>query len=133
MLHAVFSRIAQNVTCHVVYSDRSNACFLCTFETVLLSLNKVSRLIRSNGSKLCNERIISCSAFQNDRRVLDHDFPNRPPATLYLYFLVRFYVESITHLQHATTVELFYLQVRTNFGTMLTEVINVLSPLLPRH
>ncbi|KAM8929910.1 FERM domain-containing protein 4B isoform 2-T2 [Pelodytes ibericus] len=49
---------------------------------------------------------------QLDQRVLDHEFPKKPgPVTL--YFVVRFYIESITFLKENTTVELFFLNAKT--------------------
>ncbi|XP_053326105.1 FERM domain-containing protein 4B isoform X1 [Spea bombifrons] len=48
---------------------------------------------------------------QLDQRVLDHDFPKKSdPVTL--YFVVRFYIESITFLKENTTVELFFLNAK---------------------
>jgi len=49
---------------------------------------------------------------QLDRKVLDHDLP-RKPATLTVHFLVKFFIESISHLSENRTVELFYLQARS--------------------
>ena len=49
---------------------------------------------------------------QLDRRVLDHDLP-RKPQTLIVHFLVKFFIESISHLSDNQTVELFYLQARS--------------------
>ncbi|XP_044157910.1 FERM domain-containing protein 4B isoform X1 [Bufo gargarizans] len=48
---------------------------------------------------------------QLDQRVLDHDLPKKSgPVTL--YFIVRFYIESITFLKEITTVELFFLNAK---------------------
>ena len=49
---------------------------------------------------------------QLDRKVLDHDLP-RKPTTLTVHFLVKFFIESISHLSENRTVELFYLQARS--------------------
>ena len=49
---------------------------------------------------------------QLDRKVLDHDLP-RKPVTLTVHFLVKFFIESISHLSENRTVELFYLQARS--------------------
>uniref|UniRef100_A0A8C5QVN3 FERM domain containing 4B n=1 Tax=Leptobrachium leishanense TaxID=445787 RepID=A0A8C5QVN3_9ANUR len=49
---------------------------------------------------------------QLDQRVLDHDFPKKS-GPLILYFVVRFYIESITYLKENTTVELFFLNAKT--------------------
>merc|ERR1719328_379266 len=49
---------------------------------------------------------------QLDRKVLDHDLP-RKPMTLTVHFLVKFFIESISHLSENRTVELFYLQARS--------------------
>lgn len=49
---------------------------------------------------------------QLDRKVLDHDLP-RKPITLTVHFLVKFFIESISHLSENRTVELFYLQARS--------------------
>nr|DBA18602.1 TPA: hypothetical protein GDO54_016833 [Pyxicephalus adspersus] len=49
---------------------------------------------------------------QMEQRVLDHDLPKKPgPVTL--YFVVRFYIESITFLKEVTTVQLFFLNAKT--------------------
>ena len=45
-------------------------------------------------------------------QVLDHDLP-RKPMTLTVHFLVKFFIESISHLSENRTVELFYLQARS--------------------
>ncbi|XP_077308004.1 FERM domain-containing protein 4B isoform X2 [Lithobates pipiens] len=51
------------------------------------------------------------SWLQMEQRVLDHDLPKKPgPVTL--YFVVRFYIESITFLKEVTTVELFFLNAK---------------------
>uniref|UniRef100_A0A0K2UBC2 FERM domain-containing protein n=1 Tax=Lepeophtheirus salmonis TaxID=72036 RepID=A0A0K2UBC2_LEPSM len=47
-----------------------------------------------------------------DRKVLEHDLPRKPPH-LTLHFLVKFFIESISHLSETKTVELFYLQARS--------------------
>ncbi|QQP56060.1 Uncharacterized protein FKW44_000607 [Caligus rogercresseyi] len=47
-----------------------------------------------------------------DRKVLEQDLP-RKPSVLTLHFLVKFFIESISHLSHVKTVELFYLQARS--------------------
>ncbi|MEE6502516.1 hypothetical protein FKM82_004541 [Ascaphus truei] len=48
---------------------------------------------------------------QLDLRVLDHDLPKKSgPVTL--YFVVRFYIESISFLKENTTVELFFLNAK---------------------
>ncbi|XP_056380562.1 FERM domain-containing protein 4B isoform X2 [Hyla sarda] len=48
---------------------------------------------------------------QLEQRVLDHDLPKKSgPVTL--YFVVRFYIESITFLKEITTVELFFLNAK---------------------
>ena len=49
---------------------------------------------------------------QLDRKVLDHDLP-RKPATLTVHFLVKFFIESMSHLSENRTIELFYLQARS--------------------
>ena len=49
---------------------------------------------------------------QLDRKVLDHELP-RKPQTLIVHFLVKFFIESISHLSDNQTVELFYLQARS--------------------
>ncbi len=49
---------------------------------------------------------------QLDRKVLDHDLP-RKPATLTVHFLVKFFIESMSHLSDNKTIELFYLQARS--------------------
>ena len=49
---------------------------------------------------------------QLDRKVLDHDLP-RKPATLTVHFLVKFFIESMSHLAENRTIELFYLQARS--------------------
>ncbi|XP_041446822.1 FERM domain-containing protein 4B isoform X1 [Xenopus laevis] len=48
---------------------------------------------------------------QLDQRVLDHDFPKKS-GPVQLYFVVRFYIESITFLKDITTVELFFLNAK---------------------
>ncbi|CAH2312927.1 FERM domain-containing 4B isoform X2 [Pelobates cultripes] len=48
---------------------------------------------------------------QLDQRVLDHDFPSKS-GPLTLYFVVRFYIESITFLKENITVELFFLNAK---------------------
>ena len=49
---------------------------------------------------------------QLDRKVLDHDLP-RKPSTLTVHFLVKFFIESMSHLTENKTIELFYLQARS--------------------
>ncbi|XP_068110053.1 FERM domain-containing protein 4B isoform X1 [Hyperolius riggenbachi] len=50
---------------------------------------------------------------QLEQRVLDHNLPKKPgPVTL--YFVVRFYIESITFLKDVTTVELFFLNAKAS-------------------
>jgi hypothetical protein len=49
---------------------------------------------------------------QLDRKVLDHDLP-RKPVTLTVHFLVKFFIESMSHLSENKTIELFYLQARS--------------------
>ena len=44
--------------------------------------------------------------------MLDHDLP-RKPVTLTVHFLVKFFIESISHLSENRTVELFFLQARS--------------------
>ncbi|XP_018410939.1 PREDICTED: FERM domain-containing protein 4B [Nanorana parkeri] len=51
------------------------------------------------------------SWLQMEQRVLDHDLPKKPGAVT-LYFVVRFYIESITFLKEVTTVELFFLNAK---------------------
>ena len=58
---------------------------------------------------------------QLDRKVLDHDLP-RKPQTLIVHFLVKFFIESISHLSDNQTVELFYLQARSLIWRGLLEV-----------
>ncbi|XP_041955389.1 FERM domain-containing protein 4B isoform X1 [Alosa sapidissima] len=53
-----------------------------------------------------------CKWLQMDRRVLEHDFSKKSGPTP-LYFLVRFYIESISLLKDTTTVELFFLNAKT--------------------
>ncbi|KAG8436038.1 hypothetical protein GDO86_007223 [Hymenochirus boettgeri] len=48
---------------------------------------------------------------QLEQRVLDHDFPKKA-GPVSLYFVVRFYIESITFLKEITTVELFFLNAK---------------------
>ncbi|CAL1269435.1 unnamed protein product [Larinioides sclopetarius] len=51
---------------------------------------------------------------QLDRRVLEHEFPKRSAqTTLVLYFRIKYFVESITHLRDSSTVEAFYLQTQS--------------------
>lgn len=49
---------------------------------------------------------------QLDKKVLEHDLPRKQGTNLVLFFLVRFYVESITQLKDTSTVELFYLNAK---------------------
>lgn len=49
---------------------------------------------------------------QLERKVLDHDLP-RKPLLLTVHFLVKFFIESISHLSENKTIELFYLQARS--------------------
>merc|ERR1719445_1331632 len=58
---------------------------------------------------------------QLDRKVLDHELP-RKPQTLIVHFLVKFFIESISHLSDNQTVELFYLQARSLIWRGLLEV-----------
>ena len=58
---------------------------------------------------------------QLDRKVLDHELPRKPP-TLTVHFLVKFFIESISHLADNQTVELFYLQARSLIWRGLLEV-----------
>jgi len=58
---------------------------------------------------------------QLDRKVLEHDLP-RKPAILTVHFLVKFFIESISHLADNQTVELFYLQARSLIWRGLLEV-----------
>ena len=58
---------------------------------------------------------------QLDRKVLDHDLP-RKSQTLTVHFLVKFFIESISHLTDNHTVELFYLQARSLIWRGLLEV-----------
>ncbi|GFY60022.1 FERM domain-containing protein 4B [Trichonephila inaurata madagascariensis] len=54
------------------------------------------------------------SWLQLDRRVLEHEFPKRSAqSTLVLYFRIKYFVESITHLRDSSTVEAFYLQTQS--------------------
>ncbi|XP_054717940.1 FERM domain-containing protein 4A-like isoform X2 [Uloborus diversus] len=54
------------------------------------------------------------SWLQLDRRVLEHEFPKRSSqSTLILYFKIKYFVESITHLRDSSTVEAFYLQTQS--------------------
>uniref|UniRef100_A0A6I8RUF1 FERM domain containing 4B n=1 Tax=Xenopus tropicalis TaxID=8364 RepID=A0A6I8RUF1_XENTR len=58
---------------------------------------------------------------QLDQRVLDHDFPKKS-GPVSLYFVVRFYIESITFLKDITTVELFFLNAKACVFKGLIEV-----------
>merc|ERR1719481_1768676 len=58
---------------------------------------------------------------QLDRKVLEHELP-RKPNTLTIHFLVKFFIESISHLADNQTVELFYLQARNLIWRGLLEV-----------
>lgn len=54
------------------------------------------------------------SWLQLDKRVLEHEFPKKfLQGAFTLYFLVKYFVESITQLRDATTVEAFYLQAKS--------------------
>ncbi|XP_076330825.1 uncharacterized protein LOC143236454 isoform X3 [Tachypleus tridentatus] len=49
-----------------------------------------------------------------DRRVFEHEFPKRSSlGPIILYFLVKYFVESITLLRDTSTVETFYLQAKS--------------------
>ncbi|ETE69747.1 FERM domain-containing protein 4A, partial [Ophiophagus hannah] len=50
---------------------------------------------------------------QLDRRVLEHDFPKKSGLVV-LYFCVRFYIESISYLKDNATIELFFLNAKSN-------------------
>ncbi|XP_054922107.2 uncharacterized protein [Dermacentor andersoni] len=51
---------------------------------------------------------------QLDKRVLEHDLPKKSSqGSLVLYFLVKYYVESISLLKDSATVEAFYLQCKS--------------------
>ncbi|XP_029843527.3 FERM domain-containing protein 4A isoform X2 [Ixodes scapularis] len=51
---------------------------------------------------------------QLDKRVLEHDLPKKSSqGVLVLYFLVKYYVESISLLKDSATVEAFYLQCKS--------------------
>ncbi|KAL1436143.1 hypothetical protein MTO96_010886 [Rhipicephalus appendiculatus] len=51
---------------------------------------------------------------QLDKRVLEHDLPKKSAqGSLVLYFLVKYYVESISLLKDSATVEAFYLQCKS--------------------
>ncbi|XP_077487000.1 uncharacterized protein LOC144098323 isoform X5 [Amblyomma americanum] len=51
---------------------------------------------------------------QLDKRVLEHDLPKKSSqGTLVLYFLVKYYVESISLLKDSATVEALYLQCKS--------------------
>lgn len=55
-----------------------------------------------------------CNWLQLDRRVLDQDIPKKNnQSPLILYFLVKFFIESIVNLRDCVTVELFYLQAKS--------------------
>jgi len=58
---------------------------------------------------------------QLDRKVMEHDLP-RKPLMLTVHFLVKFFIESISHLADNQTVELFYLQARSLIWRGLLEV-----------
>ncbi|XP_033097277.1 FERM domain-containing protein 4A-like isoform X2 [Anneissia japonica] len=51
--------------------------------------------------------------FDPERKVTDYSIPKKPE-TVTLYFGVRCYIESITHLQDSGTIELFYLQAKVS-------------------
>ncbi|XP_071036735.1 FERM domain-containing protein 4A isoform X4 [Parasteatoda tepidariorum] len=54
------------------------------------------------------------SWLQLDRRVLEHEFPKKSAqSTLVLYFSIKYFVESITHLRDSATVEAFFLQTQS--------------------
>ncbi|KAG8199269.1 hypothetical protein JTE90_003692 [Oedothorax gibbosus] len=61
------------------------------------------------------------SWLQLDRRVLEHDFPKKS-TTLVLYFRIKYFVESITHLRDSSTVEAFYLQTQSLVYNGIIEV-----------
>lgn len=51
---------------------------------------------------------------QLDKRVLEHDLPKKSSQALFvLYFLVKYFVESITELKCSHSVEAFYLQAKS--------------------
>uniref|UniRef100_A0A8C4H321 FERM domain containing 4B n=1 Tax=Dicentrarchus labrax TaxID=13489 RepID=A0A8C4H321_DICLA len=58
---------------------------------------------------------------QMDRRVLEHDF-SKKSGPIALNFLVRFYVENITHLKDIITVELFFLNAKSAVYNEIIEV-----------
>eukprot|EP00066_Takifugu_rubripes_P001971 XP_003963544.2 PREDICTED: FERM domain-containing protein 4B-like [Takifugu rubripes] len=58
---------------------------------------------------------------QMDRRVLDHDF-SKKAVPISLSFLVRFYVENITHLKDIITIELFFLNAKSAVYNEIIEV-----------
>ncbi|GIX99600.1 FERM domain-containing protein 4B [Caerostris darwini] len=63
------------------------------------------------------------SWLQLDRRVLEHEFPKRSAqSTLVLYFRIKYFVESITHLRDSSTVEAFYLQTQSLVYNGIIEV-----------
>ncbi|XP_035227416.1 FERM domain-containing protein 4A-like [Stegodyphus dumicola] len=63
------------------------------------------------------------SWLQLDRRVLEHEFPKRSAqSTLVLYFRIKYFVESITHLRDSATVEAFYLQTQSLVYNSVIEV-----------
>nr|XP_033782580.1 FERM domain-containing protein 4B isoform X2 [Geotrypetes seraphini] len=49
---------------------------------------------------------------QLDHRVLDHDLPKKPGPVM-LFFVVRFYIESISFLKDNTTVQLFFMNAKS--------------------
>ncbi|XP_069946251.1 FERM domain-containing protein 4A isoform X2 [Cherax quadricarinatus] len=62
----------------------------------------------------------------HDRRVVDHDAVrtlNGAPLTL--YFLVKYYVDSVLHLQGPQTVELFYQHARNLVYKVSTAIMSV--------
>ncbi|XP_037281596.2 uncharacterized protein LOC119174679 isoform X4 [Rhipicephalus microplus] len=60
---------------------------------------------------------------QLDKRVLEHDLPKKSSqGSLVLYFLVKYYVESISLLKDSATVEAFYLQCKSLIAKGALEV-----------
>ncbi|CAK8690228.1 unnamed protein product [Clavelina lepadiformis] len=53
------------------------------------------------------------SWLQDDKKVLEHELVRKTSGILNLQFAVRFFVENVTTLQHNTSIELFFLQVKS--------------------
>uniref|UniRef100_A0A915KMY0 FERM domain-containing protein n=1 Tax=Romanomermis culicivorax TaxID=13658 RepID=A0A915KMY0_ROMCU len=69
---------------------------------------------------------------QNERRVLDHEFPKKfcvPGATLILYHLIRLFVDSITHIAHPSTAELFFLHASSQIhkGLIIADSVQIIK------